>query len=1012
MTIRTVMVSSTAVDLPQHRERLIEAIQRVGFVPVPMEHLAGADTNLLGASLELVRKSDLYLGIFAFRYGRRATSSDMSLTEAEYREAVRLKKPRRVFFMSDEHSGMRPKDFDRGEDAERLERLKAEIANTDRTPAYFSSVDDLFGKALQALFEVRDAQKSTASTRDASKPTKDKVQGSLPAPPEAMVAHPYSLMETARLVGRGRELQEISQWANLRIRGLNLPIMIVHAVGGMGKSALTWEWFKNHSAAVTPGFAGRFWWSFYEENAGFGNFVRTALAYITGESLDDVDSMRRSDQESLLWGALDRSRFLVVLDGFERALAAYNTRQTSEALADQNGRNGSGSSINEAHAGEGISKAINIGGRRMTDPHNGTFLRKLAMVQHSKLLISSRLLPADLETVVGALIPGVTNLQLEGLEDERALELWREFGVSGSRPALLELFRSIEGYPLLIRAMAGAVARSKLAPGNYDHWKATNAQFNPFDLDLVQRKTHILLAALDKLDDISQRVLETLSSFRMPTNYSTLHAVLHHPDQPVAEADLIDALADLEERGLIGWDRVNNRYDMHPVVRGVVWSRISTPNQDKLYERLEAHFQAAPNRSSSVSVETIDELAETIELFHTLAGRRRYDEAFRLYRDELKYSIRRLGGSGLQSQLLGSLYDVSSPTQPGKASIVKPRLRDAENDREASLLLGYSLGELGDLTTGLAMMRHHNATCPDPLCPVHQTRYYRAAGRLNECERIIKDALAKISNNADQLSEFLVLSVLVSYLTERGEINLSRKAVARMTCLKESGLEGTRPQDEIDDFFLSSQVELAHCMGEYSAALKKAKERLAVAIDARAISRYAQCNSSIAWSYRRLGELDLAEEHYRKALEISDEHGDHWSVFMMRLSLADTYLLRGQLETCRETLADLLTIGDGLGQVYRSRVLLTFAKLLFLIGDYNGSVREIETCLRCYLIECDTPVQFYVVRDALTHADELKIGTQINRIAMTLPCPADWEDGRYQWMSPSPRLEKVKSRHS
>ena len=45
MTIRTVMVSSTAVDLPQHRERLIEAIQRVGFVPVPMEHLAGAGEN-------------------------------------------------------------------------------------------------------------------------------------------------------------------------------------------------------------------------------------------------------------------------------------------------------------------------------------------------------------------------------------------------------------------------------------------------------------------------------------------------------------------------------------------------------------------------------------------------------------------------------------------------------------------------------------------------------------------------------------------------------------------------------------------------------------------------------------------------------------------------------------------------------------------------------------------------------------------------------------------------------
>ena len=44
------------------------------------------------------------------------------------------------------------------------------------------------------------------------------------------------------------------------------------AIGGMGKSALTWKWFNDISSQEMPDLAGRLWWSFYESDAHFENF--------------------------------------------------------------------------------------------------------------------------------------------------------------------------------------------------------------------------------------------------------------------------------------------------------------------------------------------------------------------------------------------------------------------------------------------------------------------------------------------------------------------------------------------------------------------------------------------------------------------------------------------------------------------------------------------------------------------------------------------------------------------
>jgi hypothetical protein len=82
----------------------------------------------------------------------------------------------------------------------------------------------------------------------------------MPAPP-AFYAHPHFLPGN-RFQGRVSELNAIRDWA-----GAAEPIMLFEAIGGMGKSMVTWEWVTNHAAQERSDWAGRFWYSFYELGA-------------------------------------------------------------------------------------------------------------------------------------------------------------------------------------------------------------------------------------------------------------------------------------------------------------------------------------------------------------------------------------------------------------------------------------------------------------------------------------------------------------------------------------------------------------------------------------------------------------------------------------------------------------------------------------------------------------------------------------------------------------------------
>jgi tetratricopeptide (TPR) repeat protein len=637
MTRRTVMISSTARDLPEHREEIRQGCERAGFEPRVMEHLPALDADAIKASLRIVEEADVYVGVFAYRYGYVPDGYDISITEMEYNRAVDLKKPRLIFFAHKDHP-IKIEDVETGQGEARLKTLKDRLGK-ERVVTFFLSPKDLRAQVVEALTALgKDFDREKTGDAIASAAAKLHRPTSITAPPKPYVAHPYTLLQLRELVGRQAELNVLTDWvAKPGSPAFDARIFCFVAIGGMGKSALTWKWFNQIAPNEMKPLAGRMWWSFYESDATFENFLNRALCYVSGQNEHQVHALSWREREAQFLQHLNENPYLFVLDGLERIQIAYN-RMDASRLADdeidQQTANWAGLPATAAQSFVGQHRL-----RQTTDARAGALLRKLALLSHSRILVTSRLYPNELQLPTGYPRPGCYAYFLRGLSDDDSLGLWRALSVSGSRQELVPIFQSVENHPLLVQALASEVANYKKAPGDLARWRADHPQFSPTSLSLVQSRTHILEYALKGLSEKVREVLSMVVGFRMTANYDTLEALLVGTGNACDSAHELDlALTELEDRGLIGWDREANRYDAHPIVRSVVWRLTNAHDQRAVYAALEAYFEPmqTPDRDQ---VKSLADLTPAIELYHTLVGLERYDDAFIFFRDNFKDAL-------------------------------------------------------------------------------------------------------------------------------------------------------------------------------------------------------------------------------------------------------------------------------------------------------------------------------------------------------------------------------------
>jgi hypothetical protein len=171
-----IYISSTFNDLEHYREKVYRHLRSLGHDVIAMEDYVATDTRPLQKCLQDVRDSNVYVGIFAWRYGYvplKDNPEKKSITELELNEAERLGKPRLIFLLKS--TGAWPAnmmDATTG-DNKRGARISAlrEALKQGRLLAEWETADELAAKVGAALYRWQ--LESSAAVSVMSKPLAD-----------------------------------------------------------------------------------------------------------------------------------------------------------------------------------------------------------------------------------------------------------------------------------------------------------------------------------------------------------------------------------------------------------------------------------------------------------------------------------------------------------------------------------------------------------------------------------------------------------------------------------------------------------------------------------------------------------------------------------------------------------------------------------------------------------------------------------------------------------------------
>ena len=211
-----VFLSSTYIDLIEHRKAAHDALEQLGLHVIWMEAFGARPEDSTKACLDEVEESDLFVGIYAHRYGYIPDGKDISITEQEFDHAKKLGKP--IFgFIVDDDFIWHQKNWEHDKKA----KLDAFLSKVKKQPVeFFTTPDNLANNVASSvghyLSEHPNSQ-SPISNLQSAKPTGN-----------TLPTQPY-------FFGRADELKIIASALSSESRTWGA---LIDGPGGIGKTAL------------------------------------------------------------------------------------------------------------------------------------------------------------------------------------------------------------------------------------------------------------------------------------------------------------------------------------------------------------------------------------------------------------------------------------------------------------------------------------------------------------------------------------------------------------------------------------------------------------------------------------------------------------------------------------------------------------------------------------------------------------------------------------------------------
>ncbi|RIK32416.1 MAG: hypothetical protein DCC56_00990 [Anaerolineae bacterium] len=762
------------------------------------------------------------------------------------------------------------------------------------------------------------------------------------------LAHPYPM--PPNFTGRVEERKMLTDWLN---KDNENRLFILRALGGFGKSALTWHWFNNNVDKAT--WQTAIWWSFYEKESGFDSFLTETLTHL---GIETKDRSARQQVNDLL-AVMQKTNVLIALDGFERLLRQYGRMDAVLQEDDEDAE-------------------IDPSQRDCTSQAAEVFLHGLSDKEIiSKVLMTSRLLPRALESKDGKYQKRCREVSLKGFSPDDAVKHFHNKGIQATRAEIIEVCSKYDYHPLSLSLLVGLINESHEKRGDIEAVK----NLEIFD-DVKARKHHVMKRAYESLTPERRDLLSKISCFRGSMEYAVIKKVFPSPD-------LDAALLDLRKRGLLQYAGETQRYDMHPIVRHYAYDHFTDEKRRKeAHVELAMHFiDAMP--ATNTKVKTLEDLAPVIELYHHMVRAGNLDEALNLFYDRItKPTYYQFGAYQLRIELLRALFLDGEDKPPrlkrddyqaftlnalANSYSLSGQPRRAVPLFEMQIALREKQGDKKNLASGLGNVAY--------MAQIH-------IGALSEAERNLRRQIDLCREIEDEFREAVGHQELGRVLSYRGaweeaeqELDTGLKLFEKQHIVQSEGIIWSyralrflfmAREEAIFDTRKSNNEYRVSAIQSAQRALELADEEART--DAPTPVDYMRAYWLLGAAYRGNSDLEKAEENLSKAISICRQINMVYFEADILLDIARLRYAQNNYEEAKSLADEALLITERCGYVLQGADVNLFLASLALEGHrlerlrFEGtkelSDKEIATLHAkeaLKLASCDGPPYYYKV---------------------------------------------------
>ncbi|MBC8447743.1 MAG: tetratricopeptide repeat protein [Chloroflexi bacterium] len=921
-----IYISSTYSDLVEHRQQVYDILRKMRYDVIAMEDYVATDRRPLDKCLADVASCDLYVGIFAWRYGHipdQDNPEQLSITELEYRKAGEEDIPRLIFLL-DEGVPWPRNHMDEvtgeGERGQKIKTLRQELMAA-HTLQFFKSSEELAGQVAASVSrwaqaQLDDEMESLRARRDQV----DRERREMRDRQRVVNLRPLDVTHTFK--DRLREIRALCE----HLADASVRLISVVGRGGMGKTALASRVLADLERGKLPvpeeeremPIDGILYLSARSTGLGLeriyadvGRMLGEPAAGELAACWADSDAPLAAKVEYLLETMRDEL-YLILLDNLEDALAEDG-----------------------AIAEEGLRLFVE---GCLTQPGG------------ARLIVTSR----EEVRLAASALPGARSISLrEGLPEDDAVALLCDLdpqGRLGLRDApeddLRRAARLTQGIPRALEILAGILHEDSTAS-----LPKLLANETVFEVEVVEQ---LVAEGHRRLGEDQRRIMEALAAFDRPMDETAI-AYLLHPWFP--GLDVQAGLRRLVSGYFVSANRVTGEYSLHPLDRDYAYRKLPNNEAADAYNRRNLELRAADFymgiRKPESEWKTIDDLAPQLaELEHRVrAGD--YDSACRVlelidhdylfpwghYAQLVEMREKLLGRLTAPSSRAGNLRRLGcayhSLGQVARAIELYQEALAIAREISDRWREGINLGRLGSAYRDLGEIERAIKLLEESLTITREIgdrreegiqlgrlgRAYRALGQIERAIEFYEEALAITreigGETGDRREEGGQLGRLGVAYRDLGQV---KRAIE----VHEQALAITR---EIGDR-REEGVQLGNLgrdykdLGKVERAIELLEDSLTIAREISDRRREGIWLGHLGDAYCALGQVERAIEVYEQALTIARGMGDRRREGAQFGRLGDAYRALGQVEQaiglCEEALAISHEIGDRWGESYQS----------------------------------------------------------------------------------------------